>query len=411
MIPSNIIFLPAIPITPNGKINRAALPRPGSNERGLDAEQVNARNDIEKELVRIWQDLLHTQKIGVKDNFFELGGHSLMAVHMFTRIAEKFHVNLPLSTLFQKATIEHLATVIHRSAEPATWSSLIEIEPAGNHPPFFCIHGITGDVLWFRDLAKTLAPEYPFYGLQARGLDGIQEPFSQIEAMAAFYIEEMRFRQPKGPYFLGGASLGGTVALEIAQQLLRQGEEVALMAIFDHFPRNVEVKSKYGKFTAGLIDLVKVIKNLPYWFREFRQLDRQQMSMRLRRKLRIARKVREQPDASDAERFDAEDLIDFAPELSEHRHRVITSHYQAMNAYQPAPYPGRVTLFRAKSRPLLNTNDPEVVWRVLAPGKVEVIEIPGSHEGMFKNPNVICLAQQLRNCIDQALETGYRDRQ
>ncbi|HET9913458.1 MAG TPA: amino acid adenylation domain-containing protein [Anaerolineales bacterium] len=406
MIPSNIMFLPAIPITPNGKINRAALPRPGSNERGLDQEQINARNDIEKELVRIWQDLLHTRKIGVKDNFFELGGHSLMAVHMFTRIAEKFNTNLPLSTLFQEATIEHLARVIHRSAEPVAWSSLIEIEPAGDHPPFFCIHGITGDVLWFRDLAKALAPDYPFYGLQARGLDGIQEPFSQVEAMAAFYIEEMRLRQPKGPYFLGGASLGGTVALEIAQQLLRQGEEVALLAIFDHFPRNVTVNSGNGKFTKGLVSAAKVAKNFPNWFGEFMQLDRERMLMRIRRKLKIARKLREQPDVPDTERFDAEDLIDFAPELSAHRHRVITSHYQAMNAYQPGPYRGRVTLFRAKSRPLLNTNDPEVVWQKLAPGNTHVVDIPGSHEGMFKIPQVNYLAEKLRNCMDQALENN-----
>ena len=136
------------------------------------------------------------------------------------------------------------------------------------------------------------------------------------------------------------------------------------------------------------------------------QLDRERMLMRIRRKLKIARKLKEQPDVPDTERFDAEDLIDFAPELSAHRHRVITSHYQAMNAYHPGPYHGRVTLFRAKSRPLLNTNDPEVVWQKLAPGNTRVIDIPGSHEGMFKTPQVNYMAEKLRNCIDQALENN-----
>ena len=175
-----------------------------------------------------------------------------MAAHMFTRINQQFNVNLSLATLFRAATIEYLAEVINSKSKPNTWSSLIPIESAGDYPPFFCIHGLTGDILWFRDLAHCLAPDYPFYGLQSHGLDGIQSPLMRIEDMAAHYIQEICQLQPKGPYYLGGASFGGTIALEMAQQLLSQGEEVSLLAIFDHAPPNIQIASGRGKLKRGL---------------------------------------------------------------------------------------------------------------------------------------------------------------
>ncbi len=366
-----------------------------------DHSDAAARNVTEEKLVRIWQDLLHVRSIGVRDNFFELGGHSLMAVHLFTQINREFNLNLPLSTLFQDATIEHLASVIDSKSAPVTWSSLIEIEPLGDHPPFFCVHGITGDILWFRDLAQSLAPDYPFYGLQARGLDGIQEPIPQIEAMAAHYIEEIRSLQPNGPYLLGGASFGGTVALEIAQQLHQQGAEVSLLAIFDHAPHNVKIEVPYGKFKKRLIYTYKVLGNFPYWFKEFLQVGPSRMLTRFRRKWRSAQKVRREPELNNLEHFDPADFIDFASELSPRRLELIATHYRAMKTYNPKPYPGRVTLFRARSRPLLNTFDPAASWEKLAPGRVEVKDIPSSHEGMFRKPNVYQLAKCLRACIDQ----------
>lgn len=397
MIPVKILFLDAIPITPNGKINRAVLPHPGEDERAVRQEQVDARNKIEQGLVHIWQDLLRNRKIGVKDNFFELGGHSLMAVHMFTKISETFGANLPLSTLFQEPTIENLARAIQRDAGQTAWSSLIEIEPLGSHPPFFCIHGITGDILWFRDLARCLTPDYPFFGLQARGLDGIQDPFDNIADMAAYYIREIHRRQPQGPYYLGGASFGGTVALEIAQQLLQQGEQVALLAIFDHSPPNINLHVDQNSFKGRLHLLKKVIRNFPHWFREFRQLGVTRMLQRLGRKLRLIKKAGRQPDLVNTDQIDATDLIDFAPDLPAHRQQLITTHYRAMKEYFPLPYPGEVTLFRARSRPLLNPNDPEDGWRQLAPGRVVVFDIPSSHEGMFTKPHVFQLAEKLKS--------------
>lgn len=400
MIPSTFVFLNTIPITPNGKINHSALPPPNQEQRGIHQEQVNARDITEEKLVRIWESVLLVKPIGVKDNFFELGGHSLMAVYMFTWINREFGVNLPLATLFQEATIEHLANVINRRTEPAIWSSLIKIEPHGDHPPFFCVHGITGDILWFRDLARYLAPNYPFYGLQSRGLDGIQSPLTRIEEMAAHYIQEIRLLQPIGPYHLGGASFGGTVALEIAQQLLAQGEQVSMLAIFDHSPIHMEPEG--GKLKRRLIIGYRIMRNFPHWLMDFIQLGPSRMFMRIRRKLRLSRKAREQTDPAKLGKFDAEDLIDFASELPPYRQQVIASNFQAMKMYIPQPYPGQVTLFRAMSHQLLDIYDPELGWQKLAPGRVDVHDIPGSHEGMFKKPHVYYLAEKLRGCLGQA---------
>lgn len=324
-----------------------------------------------------------------------------MAVHMFAQIHQEFNVNLPLATLFREATIEHLANVIQDQSSPNTWSSLIEIEPAGDHPPFFCVHGITGDILWFRDLAHCLAPDYPFYGLQSRGLDGIQDPLTTIEDMAAHYIEEIRKLQPNGPYYLGGASFGGAVALEIAQQLMAQGEEVSMLAIFDHSPPNVQTPDENNKLKRRMIILSRIVRNFPAWIKEFIQLGPSKMWMRIRRKLRLAQKVRGQADIPRLGQFDAEDLIDFASELSPRRQQLITFNFQAIKTYVPKPYSGNVTLFRAMNRPLFNTRDPQAGWQVLAPERVQVHDIPGSHEGMFKKPHVYYLAEKLRESMDR----------
>jgi thioesterase domain-containing protein/acyl carrier protein len=402
MVPAVFVALPGLPMTPTGKIDRRALPDPDPQSSAASSAPVAARDDTEDTLVKIWQDLLRVRSVGVKDNFFELGGHSLLAVHLFTRINQEFGVNLPLATLFQEATIEHLASVIHSQSAPKLWSSLVEIEPKGDHLPFFCVHGITGDILWFRELARCLAPDYPFYGLQARGLDGVQQPLAEIEAMAAHYIAEIRRLQPQGPYLLGGASLGGTVALEIAQQLLRQGEEVSLLAIFDHSPANISAEAAQGVWKKRLLIASRALKNFPLWFKEFVQMGPSRMLLRIRRFLRLARKVKGRPQVRNLENLEAADLIDFATELPAHRRELIVSHFQAMRTYDPQPYPAQVTLFRAMSRPLLNTTDPELAWRKLAPGRVKVLDIPSSHEGMFKEPHVRHLAESLRACIDQA---------
>ncbi len=191
--------------------------------------------DIRSQLTRIWQELLGLDSIALDQNYFDLGGDSALAVHLFTQIEKIFGVKLPLATLFEAPTIAELAQILSRETSPAGWSPLVAIQTAGSRPPFFCVHGAGGNVLIYRDLARRLGANQPFYGLQALGLDGSCQPLTRIEDMATLYLKQMREVQPHGPYFLGGYCSGGTIAFEIAQQILAQGERVALLAMFDTY--------------------------------------------------------------------------------------------------------------------------------------------------------------------------------
>jgi amino acid adenylation domain-containing protein len=397
MVPSAFMFLDEFPMTPNRKVNRKALPAPDAIHATAERDLILPRTRIEAKLVQIWEDLLKIHPIGIQDNFFELGGHSLLAVHLFSRIKEDFKVNLPLATLFREATIEYLARVIQEQSASETWSSLVEIEPQGQHPPFYCVHGLTGDVLWFRDLAQCLAPDYPFYGLQSRGLDGVQKPLEQIDEMAAHYINEIRALQPRGPYYLGGASFGGTVALEMAQQLMAQGEKVALLVIFDDSPLKVPVDSSNLGKRIGIS--IRIMRNFPRWLMGFLQMGPSRMTQRIRRKMRVMQKGKNKEQSVPLGQLDAEDLIDFADELAPHRQQLITCNFHALNSYKPKPYAGNVILFRALNRPLFSINDPEIGWQKLAPGHVRTFDISSSHEGMFQKPYVQDLAARLRSCL------------
>ena len=202
---------------------------------------VAPRNELERQITEIWEELLEIQSISIRDDFFELDGDSLQAVDLFAQIERQFGKKLPISTLFQAGTVEALAQIIAQGEDlalkpdksEASWSSLVEIQPNGTKPPLFCIHALGGGVLCYRELAMYLGTEQPVYGLQPRGLDGKQPPLTKVEDMASHYLEEIQRVQPQGPYFLAGYSFGGVIAFEMAQQLHKQGEKVDLLAMID----------------------------------------------------------------------------------------------------------------------------------------------------------------------------------
>lgn len=191
------------------------------------------QDETEKRLAKIWAEVLGVRTVGLRQNYFDLGGTSLLAVRLFSQIDKVFNLKLPLSTLFEAQTIEELSRIIRNRGAGAGWSSLVEIQPAGTRPPFFCVHGGGGNVLIYRDLSRYVGSDQPFFGLQSQGLDGERPFLRTIEDMAALYVTEIQRVQPHGPYFLGGYCLGGTVALEMAQQFRKKGEQVALLALFD----------------------------------------------------------------------------------------------------------------------------------------------------------------------------------
>ena len=217
MAPASYVVLDSLPRTPNNKIARQALPAPGRPTEAVDS-YVAPRNAREKKLAAIWADVLSLRQVGVTDGFFDLGGHSLLAVTAFGRIEKEFGVRLPLSTLFEKQTIEQLVTALPEHVTKANfWPCLVPIRESGSKAPFFCVHGAGGNVLLYRELARHLGDDVPFYGLQSRGMDGSGSFATDLEKMASNYLEEIRAVQPTGAFNLGGYCMGGLVAYEMAQ--------------------------------------------------------------------------------------------------------------------------------------------------------------------------------------------------
>ncbi len=378
MVPSAFVFLHALPLTPNGKVDRRALPTPNHLRPELELAFVAPRDALETQLTTIWEEVLGIQPIGVKDNFFEMGGHSLLAVRLFAQIEKIFCKNLPLATLFQAPTVEQQANILLHAEWSAHTKPLVKIQSGDSQPPLFSIHGGYSSVLMFYNLARYLGDKQPVYGLQPQGLDGQQIPHTRIEDMAADYIREIRTVQPQGPYFLGGFSMGGKVAYEMAQQLHAQGQKVAMLVLFDTpgpgWLRPLPVAARVSIHLGNLLRL-KPKEKLTY------------IQKKLNRRFYSDHK---QPLPK----------VHYISPLQE-------AHEQADEDYVPQVYPGRAILFRAID-PFEGwldwcSVDPELGWGKLVAGGLEVHEVPGNHMSMFTEPYIRVLAEKLRACLDSAL--------
>ena len=235
MVPAVYIQISTLPLTPNGKVNYQKLPAPQAADIRSANVFVDPRNQVEQQLLQIWKNLLQRKSISVYDNFFELGGHSLLAIRLFTQIEQEVGKKLPLVALFQAPTIAGLSKIIEQNEVIIDESTVVPIQPGDAHSPFFCVHGFGGGVAGYGELARLLGPDQPVYGLQAKGVNGSESPDTEVEVMATRYIKAMRKLQPHGPYQVGGYCYGGVIAYEMARQIEMQGEEVALVAIFEGY--------------------------------------------------------------------------------------------------------------------------------------------------------------------------------
>ena len=232
MIPGAFVFLSAMPLTANGKVDRSKLPDP----KDLAESRVGwnyAPSDPSQRLVAvIWEELLGVRNIRARDNFFDLGGHSLLAARMVDRVEAQFGIKVPLAVLFTHATLEQF-TLAMRDEGLRAQAPLLALNAGGARPPIFFLHGdFTGGGFFSKSLSGALGPEWPFYAVHPHGLLDPRIPAS-IEAMAADRLTALRGERPHGPYVLGGHCAGALVALEMARVLVREGEQVPLVFIID----------------------------------------------------------------------------------------------------------------------------------------------------------------------------------
>jgi hypothetical protein len=230
MVPAAFHPVTELPRTAHDKVDRTALVARARTADEPTRARTAPRNDVELQLLRIWEALLPDREIGVTDDFFEVGGHSLLAMRVLARIRSEFGRELPVVSLLEGRTIERQAELLGEHAAPR--GSLIAIQPRDEGRPVFCIHPVSGSSVCYAELARALGTEHPVYGLDAVGLLG-HDPHERIEEMAAHYVEEVRRVEPAGPYLLAGWSMGGAVALEMARRLAADGADVAQLAVLD----------------------------------------------------------------------------------------------------------------------------------------------------------------------------------
>jgi amino acid adenylation domain-containing protein/FkbH-like protein len=371
------------------KIGASRAPRPAA-KTGFAAP----RTPMEKQLCQTWEKWLRVDRVGIHDDFFELGGHSLLAVRLFADIEKITGQKLPLVTLFQAPTVEQLAAVLSKDGG-ASKSLLVPIQPRGNKPPLFLVHGAGGDVLWgYANLVAHMEPDQPVYAIKSRGQTGLDE-FEQLEQMAECYVKEIRALQPSGPYHLGGYCFGGNVAYEMARQLHAAGEKVALVALLDCAP----VNTGYEKVTWWRPGFpFRFARNLYYWMDDFVNIESHDRRRFVARKVRtIARKLGRAFRSNGKPSVDIEEVIDPA-KFPESELKLWQTHLNALQAHRQQRYPGAVTLFRTRGHPVFSSLAPDFCWGGLA-GGVVVRQIPGSHEQIFMEPHVKALALSLTESL------------
>ena len=414
LIPAQFVVLEFLPLNANGKIDRRALPAPSPAIPAQMERSAAPDSDVTFtapliELLRIWERLLGTHPVHPDDNFFDLGGNSLTALRLFAEIKKTFQKDLPLSTLLEAPTAARLAAVLQQETDSMPSRSLVPIQTKGGRPPFFCVHGGGGHVLFYYDMARRLGDDQPFYGLQAQGMDGASPRHTRLEDMAAHYIQEMKTVQPLGPYYLGGVSLGGVIAYEMAQQLRTNGETVALLAMFEglhpDFPQTRPGIPEWARLAGNLY------RTIEHHAGSVWMLERGKKWPYLREK---AIKAREEIGEALVEqskklmgRVYAGTGKTVPPALEEAQ-----SHcYLAWMNYKPAPYPGAITLFRAKNQPLGIVPDPTLGWKDLPAGGVEIHDVPGYHAAIVSEPRVRYLVAKLRPLLEAAQLDGKRREQ
>eukprot|EP01037_Dinobryon_pediforme_P012436 gene12436-12523_t len=349
MIPGQYVKLDAIPLTGNGKVDRKALL--------LQAD--------------IWTEALGVKQIGVYDNFFELGGK-----------------RLPLASLFEKPTVEKLAQLLNFEGKPITWDSLVPIKTHGDRIPLYIVHGAGLNVLLFNAVAMGLSADQPVYGLQAKGLNGTDEPFNCIEDMAAYYIEAIMRQNPDGPYALSGFSFGGIIAYEMARQFEAMGKEVKLLAVFDTYayrtsfydPFAIKVLKKLQFYSNSVLHTLKFTNGFKNTIKE--------KWMHIKRKLiRVYWSLKPGEDENQTGFFG-------------YAHKIDKCNFYAQKRYLIKPQNIAIDVFKAQIRTFYVHDKKYLGWQPYALKGVRVHELPGEHNTIFKAPNDKIFAEVLQKCLD-----------
>jgi acyl transferase domain-containing protein/thioesterase domain-containing protein len=347
------------------------------------------RSDAERRLADIWKELLSLPTIKPTDNYFELGGSSLFAVRMFDQIEKTFNKRLPLATLYEAPTVRELADKLGVPRDVGSWSSLVEINRGSpTKPPFFLFHSEGGNVLEYWPLSKYFPPDQPLYALQAKGLDGSVIIDQSVEQVAEDFLSEIKEIQGKGPYYLGGYCLGGLVAYEISQRLLRQGESIGFLAMIStRTPAYIDQSHSHagllGRFIARLVEGVSMeTRNLSV-------LNRGQKWNYIRERVMRVHNIVQANSEGLVDRLFSKLGIGGGWHSRDYiLYRSVINQRDAFYSYAPAPYPNGIILFRVLNNPSFFIDDKTLGWSKLVGGGIRVYEVDAFHKNIMKEPNI-----------------------
>lgn len=375
MLPAFMTALAALPLTPSGKVDRRALPAPDFKQLLAEKSFVAPQDTLERKLAAIWSQILGIQPIGRQDHFFNLGGHSLLAVKLSAQVEKVLKCKLPVMTIFQAPTLMQQARILREAHYIPKKRALEIIQPQGSAPPFFFI----GSTAYTRELAPFLGREQPVYGLNLFGLTPIKNSgfHLTVKGIAEQYLREIQTVQPKKPYRLGAYCGDAKVALEVAQQLYQQGHSVDLLAFID-VSWQPECHSN----------------RLSYFWRSLLKFGPGYLHYRTQRRIKFTQTLLLRKLSRFRERFHRY-IKHPVPSQVQHL-LLIQAFYQALRAYKPQVYPGRITLFLSSE------------WRFkysltlehIAQNGLEVYEVEGYHDNLFTYPQSEQLAMHLRRCLE-----------
>jgi len=351
---------------------------------------------MEREIAGIWEDLLQVSPIGVESDFFDLGGDSLALLSLFAAIEARFGRHLTVDVLAGGLTVAGLAQLL-AGDEPlrAEMDPVVALQPLGHRPPFFCVHGIGGDVVHLHRLAVHMGTARPFFGVRQVQEARLADSISQI---AACHVVAMLAHQPVGPFYLGGYSFGAIVAYEMAYQLVEQGHEIGLLAILDQ-------RKPGWRLTArnALPVLHRILARIPGRIRD--ELAQDSSTNRFRR---IGRLLSSWSKTAVGYRANAVSMFDLDPSETE---QILLSdaNLRVMRDYKPMPLPVPITLFRANVQLLSHLAlDSTLGWSDVAKSEVRVRIVPGKHISITTEPLVRQLAKILSDELDAAQEASRR---
>jgi amino acid adenylation domain-containing protein len=389
MVPSYFCVLDQWPLTSSSKVDRQALATIRAADSKIPSEHFPPRTDLEKELVRLWEQILDCGPVGIRESFFDLGGNSLQTIRLLAQIEEVFDKRLPIASLLGAATIEQLAAVLLQEESPDRLAYAVPIQSKGDKPIFFCLGA--GPLL--RPLSQHLGSDQPFFsvGLRLEAVEQLKAPY-QVEEIAQHVVSALREKQSEGPYFLGGFCDNGVFAYEVASQLTAQGRIVGLLGLFETANPRPDAKGRMAtrlrrliirlRFRVNQLRCLKTGEFPLYLLSRRKELNDwlTRMFWRISQNFRTPKRKLGPPDM--------EKIL-----------------FLAASSYKPKALKCPTVMFRGKDWPIASAGDPYFGWRELLTGRSETYEVPGDHEGIFREPNVKILAEQLKTCLHNAKQT------